>query len=325
MGLATKLKLHRFATVFRYMGESWGNSRFVISQSPDTNRLSAYLSLLYWFYFYGNDFNDYCTFRFWNKTRIEKKSYISLRRNDVLRFTLSTPRVYDIFLDKARFNHRFKDYIHRNWIEVKDNDKKTVDEFLNEYGSAIYKPRTDFGGHGIVRLNADEKRNSLRDGILEQVIENSDCLKCIAPGSLNTIRIVTLIDKHGNLHILAAVLRMGNGSSFTDNYHDGGMACAIDCSSSRLKGNAYGMGCKEYSEHPFSKIIFDGYKVEGFEECLDLVKNIAFVEPEARYVGWDFAITPNGIDLIEGNIPPGEDITQIAAGHGLWYEIQKLI
>lgn len=118
---------------------------------------------------------------------------------------------------------------------------------------------------------------------------------------------------------------MGNGSSFTDNYHDGGLACAIDISSGKLKGKAYGMGCAEYESHPFSKIIFDGYTIEGFSDCLCLVKKLAFVEPEARYVGWDFAITPDGIDIIEGNIPPGEDITQIAAGRGLWNEIQKLI
>ncbi|MCM1452581.1 MAG: hypothetical protein NC102_09985 [Clostridium sp.] len=161
--------------------------------------------------------------------------------------------------------------------------------------------------------------------MLEEAIENSECLKRLAPGSLNTVRIVTLIDKEGKLRILASVLRMGNGTAFTDNYHDGGMACAIDPSSCRLKGKAYGMGCAEYEEHPFSKIKFDGYKIEGFDQCLALAEKLAYEEPEARYVGWDFAITPNGIDVIEGNIPPGEDITQIAAGRGLWPEIQKMI
>lgn len=325
MNLAKTLKIHRVSTVFKYLGKSLDYSKFV-SQHSSMNQIHAYFSLLYWYYFYGNDFNDYCTFRFWDKSHKEKKSYISFRRNDILRYALSTPKVYEIFLDKVKFNKRFKKYILRNWIEVNGKENLPIREFLDEYGCAIYKPRNDYGGHGIMKIESNSLCNSLMGrGIIEEIIENSDCLKRIAPGSLNTIRIVTLIDKYGNLHILASVLRMGNGSSFTDNYHDGGLACAIDYTTGMLKGNAFGMGCKEYSEHPFSKIKFDGYKVDGFQECLNLVRELAFEEPEARYVGWDFAITPKGIDLIEGNIPPGEDITQIAAGRGLWNEIKELI
>jgi len=60
-------------------------------------------------------------------------------------------------------------------------------------------------------------------------------LSLIAPASLNTLRFVTVIDKEQNLHIIAALLRMGNGTAITDNYHDGGMACAIDIETGRLK------------------------------------------------------------------------------------------
>jgi hypothetical protein len=41
------------------------------------------------------------------------------------------------------------------------------------------------------------------------------------------------------------------------------------------------------------------------------------------YVGWDFAIAKEGggVELLEGNIPPGEDITQLNSERGLWYEM----
>jgi hypothetical protein len=146
-------------------------------------------------------------------------------------------------------------------------------------------------------------------------------LSILAPASLNTLRFVTVINKEKKLHIIAALLRMGNGTAITDNYHDGGMACAIDLETGRLKGKAYGMNCVSYDVHPYSKIKFDGYEIPQFEDCVNLIKEIAFVEPEARYVGWDLAITPNGIELLEGNIPPGEDITQIATGCGMWYQM----
>ncbi len=118
---------------------------------------------------------------------------------------------------------------------------------------------------------------------------------------------------------------MGNGKAHTDNYHDGGMACPIDVYTGKLVGKAYSMNCAEYTTHPMSGIHFDGYKVTGFDTCLDMIKEIVKMNLEARYVGWDFAVTPHGIELLEGNIPPGEDITQIAAGRGLWYDIVKVI
>lgn len=324
------LKLYRVGTVLKYIPQSWENSKTIYQQIKNGNRVSIFFDLLYWFYFYGHDYNDYCTFEFWNKSRAQKKSYISVRRNDKLRFALSTPEVYRLLLDKAAFNSRFEKYVHRSWLDCRKATDEQIIHFIKSNKSVIAKPMTDFGGHGIVKFSDVGKMvsiNHLRGGgfLLEECIENTPSIRAIAPGSLNTIRIVTMIDNTGKLRILAALLRMGDGQAFTDNYHDGGMACPIDISTSRLQTFAYGMNFKKFNKHPSSGVIFEGYYIEGFQQCLDLVSEIAFVEPNARYVGWDFAITPNGIDLIEGNIPPGEDITQIAAGRGLWYEVTSMI
>ncbi len=201
-------KVHKIKTVLRHLAESWPNSAFVVAHAPRMNRLSAYFSLLYWFYFYGNDFNDYCTFRFWDKTREEKKSYISLRRNNILRFALSTPEVHKLFLDKARFNQRFGQYINRRWMPASDASDSDVERFIHENGVVIAKPLTDFGGHGIIKITASGASNTpphsyLRKNgyLLEECIENIDSIKRIAPESLNTVRIVTLIDKENKLHI----------------------------------------------------------------------------------------------------------------------------
>lgn len=35
------------------------------------------------------------------------------------------------------------------------------------------------------------------------------------------------------------------------------------------------------------------------------------VEPKAKFVGWDIAITPNGFELIEMNFPGGHDLLQV--------------
>lgn len=153
-------KVHKIKTVLRYFAESWPNSAFVVAHAPRMNRFSAYFSLLYWFYFYGNDFNDYCTFRFWDKTREEKKSYISLRRNNILRFALSTPEIHKLFLDKARFNQRFGQYIKRRWMIASDASDSDLERFICESRVVIAKPLTDFGGHGIIKITASSSSNT---------------------------------------------------------------------------------------------------------------------------------------------------------------------
>lgn len=329
--------MHKVRTVIKYAISSWENSKFVKKMCPQKKRILVYFDLIYWFVRYGHDFNDYCTFRFWEKSSSERKSYISLRRNDVLRFALSTPRVYNLFLDKSAFNKRYSKYIKRGFITTEDHSWSEIEEFVLYYKNVIVKPLSDFGGHGVLKIsfsleNYSTQLRILKDivdkklkYIVEETIENCDEIAQIAPSSLNTLRFVTVIDKYNQLHIIASLLRMGNGISVTDNYHDGGMACAIDIESGKMKGSAYGMDCISYDEHPYSNVKFDGFNIPHYFECVEAIKEIAFVEPEARYVGWDIAITPNGIELLEGNIPPGEDITQIATGCGMWFSMQEWI
>ena len=334
MSILKRLKLYRIKTVLVYVVDSWNNSKFVLKQDSSQKRIPVYFDLIRSFVKLGADFNDYCTFSFWNKTKEEKNSFITLRRNDQLRYGFSTPKVYDLLLDKAAFNERYCKWVKRGWISSTRSSIDEIEAFIDKYDSVIAKPLTDFGGHGVVKISKnDERRLAKIDSvkkyigsgtqyIIEEVIENSENIKRLAPASLNTVRLVTVIDKNKSLHIIASLLRMGNGKAVTDNYHDGGMACEIDLDTLTLKGVAKGMNCVTHAVHPFSNIRFDGYKVPEVKECLDILKEVAFTEPEARYVGWDFAITKEGrIELLEGNIPPGEDITQLNSKRGLWHEM----
>lgn len=46
--------------------------------------------------------------------------------------------------------------------------------------------------------------------------------------SVNTIRIYSVLDNKGNVHILKAVLRVGVGESIVDNFHSGGVIYPIN-------------------------------------------------------------------------------------------------
>lgn len=306
MSWANKLKLYRVKTVFNYLVDSWGNSAFVVKQSPEKKRVSIYFDLVKSFLLYGADFNDYCTFSFWDKNDELKDTFITVKRNDKLRFAMSTPCVYNLLLDKAAFNERYHRWVKRGWIASTRSSVDEIVRFIDRHNSVIAKPLSDYGGHGVMKISNDEAEKAdkiktliqrISAGehyIVEEVITNCENLKRLAPASLNTVRIVTVIDKRGEMHVIASLLRMGNGKAVTDNYHDGGMACAIDLKTMSLKGKAKGMNCISYDVHPYSNIRFDGYLVPEVQRCMEILKEVVFTEPEARYVGWDFAITREG-------------------------------
>lgn len=323
--------LSKAITVLKYCRQSYTNSAHV-KQLMHQNRLLITLDLIYCFVRYGHDLNDYCTFELWSKSSRERDLYISFRRNDVLESMMSTPAVKHLFLDKARFNERFAAYMQRRWM-IGSDDTASMESFVRQCRKVIVKPLSDYGGHGVFAIAADDpafaaKVQRVGDGMIaEECIENADNIKRIAPGSLNTIRVVTIVDGIGKLHVVAALLRMGNGMALTDNYHNGGMACPIDLERRCLTRYAYGMDHKRWEKHPFSGITFEGYPLPEISDCLQMVQTLIGEEPEARYVGWDFAVIDyhgkQCVELLEANIPPGEDITQIATGRGIWYDMLK--
>ena len=152
MSVLKRLKLYRVKTVLRYIVKSWKNSKFVIEQFPESKRIPVCFDLIRSFVKLGADFNDYCTFSFWNKTKGEKDSFITLRRNDQLRFTMSTPKVYQLFLDKDAFNRRFSKWIKRGFISTNEASWPEIVYFIRKYDAIIAKPLTDFGGHGVIKL-----------------------------------------------------------------------------------------------------------------------------------------------------------------------------
>lgn len=293
------------------------------------NRISLYCDIVYNKIVRGYDYDDYVTFEFYNKKGKERLSYLSFRENSKLTYKKIPAKIINLFLDKSLFNLRYQEYIKREWKCLSSLSKEDILEFIKRNKSVILKPIDDYGGVGIRKISISDDAieqkiekpyadshmvNGKKEWIIENCIENCEDVKKLAPASLNTLRIVTIIDSKGLVHIPAALLRMGSGTSVMDNYHSGGMACPIDLQTGELTKVATGEYNTKYEVHPFSKIRFKGYKIPEFNKILEIARNVALVEPKARYVGWDFALTPDGIEILEGNIPPGEHITQIASG-----------
>lgn len=214
-----------------------------------------------------------------------------------------------------------------------NSTSKEIDAFIEKHKEIIVKPSNGALGSGIYKLRSDEKReidtlkNKISGGqklILEQVIVEHPDVARLNPTSVNTVRVITMIDFKGDVHILNTVAMLGADKGCVSNTHSGGVLCHIDTESGIIDFKGSDVNGNVYLRHPVSNIILPGYQMPNWNGMLEYVRELAMVVPSARYIGWDIVILEDGYDVIEGNIHPGQG-HQATDGVGRWKQIESLI
>ncbi len=316
--LFKKLRLYRIVTVLNIIPKYYKKSR-KISREYKLNTLSIYMDMLRSLFKFGASDENYEQYHFWEHDDAYKNKFITWRRNLRIMYMFCTPKSKELFLDKVAWNERFSKYVKRDWIFCEESTLDAIIDFLHRHRDVIVKRIDGACGVGIYKyksqdiLSNQELLNSLKKGgvILEEVAVNAEPIRSFSPSSLNTLRFVTCIDRSGKPHIIATALRMGNGKSHTDNIVTGGIACYVDIETGVLVTDGLNVEGKFFYEHPFSKIRFKGFQIPRWKEAKKLVLDLAMEVPEARFVGWDVVLTEKGFDVLEGNIPPGEELTEL--------------
>ena len=83
---------------------------------------------------------------------------------------------------------------------------------------------------------AEIERIYVQDFVIQEAVSQHASLALFHPGSLNTLRVITL-RLNDTLRLIAATLRMGNGSH-VDNGHAGGLLCGVNIETGALSGFA---------------------------------------------------------------------------------------
>lgn len=144
------------------------------------------------------------------------------------------------------------------------------------------------------------------------------------PTSVNTIRVMTMIDANNQIHIIDTVAKAGMSTSCVSNTLSGGVCCHIDNRTGIIDGQGYTMFGERIFIHPISGVVIPGFQLPNWGGVCDFAKKLAAVVPGGRYIGWDIVILENGYEVIEGNIHPGQDF-QAGTGIGRWKDIKLLI
>ena len=270
---------------------------------------------------YGAGYNDYVIFEFYNMKAKERKTYLTRLKNKRLIETLNSKEYSRIFDEKNLFDKKFKEFLKRDVRDLKEIDYDEFEEFVKGKEYIFAKPSIGESGKGIEKLKVSEY-NSTKElyeyvtnpeknfGVIEELITQHPDVAKIYPGSINCLRIVTLVN-NGEAHILYAVFKTGNNGKFVDNLENGGFACHFDLDKGEVIGPGHTSKLVNADCHPATGIKFVGYKLPYMDEVKKLVKEAAMVIPEFRYVGWDVCITPDGPAIVEGNDYPAYDFPQL--------------
>lgn len=220
---------------------------------------------------------------------------------------------------------------------IMNHRKVTLSEFLKfieQQNKIIIKKNHGGGGKGIFKiqyidqkiyinneLQTEKELNkiivNLNDYLIMEYLNQADYAHNIYPGTINTIRILTMKDpKTSEIIIPIAVHKFGSKNTEpADNVRNGGVTAQIDLETGLLNKGALHLENNKKIEwidvHPDTKVKIEGTQIPDWqkmkEELIEVANEFMFLP----YVGWDVLITNNGIQIIEGNNFSDVNILQI--------------
>lgn len=212
-----------------------------------------------------------------------------------------------------------------------------VNEILSKQDAVFCKEAEDSsGGDGVRYIDRtgggvedtfwNVVKKWKRDVIVQKPLSQCEELASLNGGSINTIRVLSLLSLNGSVKIYSYVLRMGIGGSKVDNACSGGINCGI-CEDGRLKGIAYNQKGDKFMIHPTSNVKFDEIQIPNFDKVIEKVKILHPFIPHFRLVSWDIAIDEmNEPVLIEANLRYGElDFHQLNNGPVFGKDTKKIL
>lgn len=272
---------------------------------------------------FGFGMADYLNYELYKKGKKERREYISTKEEGLFYAKVSPAEYKKRFTVKPRFLKEFSDYTKREFLVPAEAKFEDFLAFLERNPVFMSKPYDGLAGQEVKKEYAkdiEDKRAYFENAVekryfFEELVRQHEGMNRLCPTSVNTLRIMTFND-HGKSRIFWMGLRVGNGINPVDNFHAKGMGAVIDMETGRLCGEAVDKSLNRFSEHPTTKVRFDGFEIPCFKEAKELVLKASLEDEHILVVGWDVAISEKGPLLIEGNRRPGFDLVQVVSRRG---------
>ena len=142
------------------------------------------------------------------------------------------------------------------------------------------------------------------DIVVQRPVRQHPTLAALNNSSVNTLRALSLLTKDG-VKIYSCIVRMGVGDTKLDNASAGGVFCGVKADHT-LTDTAYRLSGGAFKTHPSSGVVFDGYRIAGYDKAKALIEKAHPMVPYFRMVSWDIVIDDQGEALmLEANFAKG--------------------
>lgn len=277
---------------------------------------------------HGTFYEEYEVYGFATKNAAERREDLTDAVRDKICLRVNSREGSRIVANKYLTYTTLQRYYHRQvWLLHGEETMETVVRAGMTQGCLVAKPADNCGGRGVELLTASTEsgwRRLLadREGMMvEECIRQVPELAQWNPSSVNTIRINTF-RRGNNVEVFTAFIRTGRKGSFVDNGLQGGLFASIDTDTGVIFTDGYDEKSVAHTVHPDSSVPYKGVAIPRWNEAVALAKAMALAMPGMTYIGWDLALTSDGLELVEAN--RGEFIAQqITQGRGLRREFEQ--
>lgn len=304
-----------------------------IAEKEHSNVLYLWYDFIKCSIVHGAIINHYCRGGLYKLKGCERRKSLTYRRILKLYDASNNQEGITILNNKHLFNRHFESFIKRKWLYSAEMDFDGFCELCNCCAELIVKPEDGVEGVGISKIlspSAASDRRTLFDNLKKGSYMIEECIKqhpsiVYNNSSVNTVRAHTMMDLNGDVHIMKMLLRVGVGDSVVDNYAHGGCVYELDAATGHIISPSLKKDGSEVYVHPGTDTFVLGRGVPNWDKVIEGIKSAHKFLPQCRFIGWDVAVTTDGIELIEGNHNPDYELLEFFGSKGWWNKFKEYV
>ena len=268
----------------------------------------------------GAHYRNYLSYRMWEMDEdMQAGCFNNGHVQQLSRKYITHPENAVYFKSKVLFNKTFAEFTGRPWLSTHNITLESFKETLGACSKLIYKPNSSSCGNGVQVFEMSEHDpqelvatlQALPSGIVERfVVQHPEMAKWSGGVSLNTLRVITILDNN-ECCIPYAIFRMGGGTAPVDNLYFGGVLVPVDVETGVTWETGIDINGKDFAVHPNCGLPVGGFTIPFWKEAKDMLDKACRVVEGVGFIGWDVAITTEGPILIEGNTYPAANNVQL--------------
>ncbi len=307
-----------------------------------------YYHSIYCYWAYGAITDEFFYYSFAEKTSEEIRRYITTREKLIYVKHLDSKDDLYILNDKYETYKKLPLYFMRDVICIHNGDDYPVfRRFVEAHPEFVVKPKNLGRARGVhyasvkglseeqIRLffadllsegmeNGRKYKESIDDSVvLEELIEEVPKMAQFHPGSVNALRITTVLvgDK---VHVWRPWIKTGRGDNFVTAAFVGSPCAGIDAETGKIVTHGRTENGELFEKHPDTGVPFVGFQIPQWDELTAMVKEMALQMPTLRYIGWDMVLSKRGWCVMEAN-DKAEFVQQLIWQEPMKEEFESLI